>query len=172
MRTLAEARLKRSRAVEFLARGYSYDDIARVVGFTNRGSAHRAVSKALSERQAENIDLLRVVEGDRLDALQAALWDQAMAGDLRAVAMIRRIIESRIRLFGLDQRPDGNAGLPTSLVVGAPEGNPGEATDDVPSVCGMNEVAGVMRARSPAASHGRSIPTAATTGLAAPRPAE
>ena len=117
MRSLAEARLKRSRAVELLAEGFCYDEIARRVGFTNRGSAHRAVSKALSERQAENVDLLRAQEGDRLDAIQAALWDQAMTGDPRAVSVVVKVIACRIRLFGLDHH-DGDRGGPTQLVTG------------------------------------------------------
>jgi hypothetical protein len=48
MRTLATARLKKVRALQLAADGQSYDQIARAVGFTNRGSAHRAVFKALA----------------------------------------------------------------------------------------------------------------------------
>jgi len=124
MRSLAEARIKRVRAVELLAEGCSYEEIARGVGYTNRGSAHRAVSKALSEHQAENIDLLRAVEGDRLDALQSAVWDRAMAGDVRAVAAVLRVMACRIRLFGLDERnavEDGT--FLSALVLGDAEGN-------------------------------------------------
>ena len=127
MRSLASARLKRSRAVELLAEGFCYDGIARQVGFTSRGSAHRAVSKALSERQVENIDLLRALEGNRLDMLQAAVWDRAMAGDLRAINTVVNVIGCRIRLFALDQwaRDGGNPERPGGLVVGPVEGDTG-----------------------------------------------
>lgn len=132
MRSPAQARIKRSRAVELLATGCSYDEIAQQVGFTNRGSAHRAVSKALTERQAENIDLLRAMEGDRLDRLQSAMWDRAMTGDVRAVHAVSQVISQRIRLFGLDQYGPGHFDVtPQVLVVGPAEGNPGEATGDL-----------------------------------------
>ena len=124
MRSLAEARIKRSRAVELLQAGCSHDQIARQVGFTNRGSAHRAVSKALSERQAEGIDLLRAIEGDRLDALQASVWPRAEAGDVRAINTVLKVISCRIRLFGLDQNGSGHVdATPQVLVVGPDEGN-------------------------------------------------
>jgi hypothetical protein len=131
MRSIAQARLKRSRAVELLAEGCDYEEIARQIGYTNRGSAWHAVSKALSERQAENIDHLRALEGDRLNALQAALWGPAMSGDLNAVNAVVRVISCRVRLFGLDHRSDsGAAGFPTALVVGSPEDNTGHPTVD------------------------------------------
>ncbi len=131
MKSLAQAKLKRVRALELLAKGLSYDEIARQVGFTNRGCAHRAVAKALAERQVEDIDALRAMENARLDALQAALWDQAMAGDCRATTAILRIIDYRIRLLGLDRRrtTDDDLAGPPLPVVGKPEGNPGDATE-------------------------------------------
>ncbi len=130
MRSIAEARLKRVRALELLAKGCSYDEIARQVGFTNRGSAHRAVAKALAERPVEDIDALRAMEEARLDGLQVALWDKAMGGDCRATTAILRIVDYRIRLLGLDRRrtTDGDLAGPPLLVVGMPEGNPGDAT--------------------------------------------
>lgn len=131
MRSLAEARLKRSRAVELLAEGICYDEIARQVGFTNRGSAHRAVSKALSEREAEGVDELRAVELVRLDHLQAAVWARAMADDIRAVNTAVKIIGQRARLLGLGSRDcsEHSDAIPQMLVVGPDEGNPGEATE-------------------------------------------
>ena len=84
------------------------------------------MSKALSERQAENIDFLRAMEGDRLDRLQSALWDRAMTGDVRAVHAVSHIISQRIRLFGLDHYGPGHFdAAPQVLVVGPAEGNQG-----------------------------------------------
>ncbi len=83
------------------ARRSSYDQIAREVGYANRGTAHRVVAKALSERLADNIDELRAMEIARLDALQASIWERAMNGDLRAINTIRCIIATRCRLLGL-----------------------------------------------------------------------
>ena len=123
MRSLAEARIKRSRAVELLAEGCSYDEIPRQIGFTNRGSAHRAVSKALSEREVEDVDELRASELVRLDRLQSAVWAKAMTGDIRAVNTVVKIIGQRARLLGLGGRagPEQRGAFPQMLVVG-PEG--------------------------------------------------
>lgn len=101
MNSVANAKLKRLRAVEPLAKGCSYDEIARQVGFSHRGSAHRAVSRALAEREAEDIDNLRALECARLDALQTAHWPRALDGDVRAAAVVLRIMEQRSRLLGL-----------------------------------------------------------------------
>ncbi len=129
MKSLAQAKLKRTRAVELLANGKSYDEIARLSGYRHRGSAHRAVSQALSEREVEGVEQLRMVEAARLDRLQAAIWDKAMGGDLRAVDSVLRIIQQRHRLLGLDPRHEGrNQDRPAYLVVGPREGNAGEAT--------------------------------------------
>ena len=119
MRNLAEARIKRARAVELAAEGMSYGEIAQAVGYSHRGSAHRAVFKAITEREVENVDLLRVMEMDRLDVLLRALWPRVEDGDLAAINTAIRITETRIRLLGLDRRTASKDEF-ASLVVGGP----------------------------------------------------
>ena len=132
MRTLASARLKRIRALELAARGLSYDEVARAVGYSHRGSAYRAVFTALDEREVVGVEQLRTVELARLDRLQATVWEDAMAGDPRAVSAAVRVIQQRVRLMGLDRVGSELSPLgPSALVIGAPEGNPGEATDEL-----------------------------------------
>ena len=130
MKSMAIAKMKRVRALELVAEGMSYDEVADQVGFRHRGSAFRAVSKALAEREVAGVDEYRSLELARLDRLQAALWDRAMAGDLRAVNVAVRILGQRARLLGLYQavsaHPDVNL---QTLVVGPAEGNPGQATE-------------------------------------------
>ncbi len=92
---------RRARAVELAIEGHTYEQIADAVGYSNRGSAHRAVKKALDQRIAEGVDELRRLEVDRLDALQSSLWPQALAGDLAAAGQVLRIINTRSRLLGL-----------------------------------------------------------------------
>jgi hypothetical protein len=106
MRSLAQARLKRARAVELLAAGHSYAEIAGLVGYTNRGSAHRAVTKALEEREIEAVDHLRALESERLDRLYAAYWHPALDGDIAATKILVAISAERRRLYGIfQQRP-------------------------------------------------------------------
>ncbi len=95
---------RRTRAVELALSGHSYDDIAREVGYSNRGTAWRAVQNALNRREVAAVDEYRRVELARLDALQRALWDRALEGDRSAVDGVLGVIERRIRLLGLDRR--------------------------------------------------------------------
>ena len=44
---------------------------------------------------------MRRLEVDRLDALQAALWPTALAGDTAAATIVLRIIEQRARVLGM-----------------------------------------------------------------------
>lgn len=71
---------RKAKAVELAVEGYTYDTIAKQVGFANRGTAHRVVRKALDEQVAQKVEQLRETEVARLDALQAAIWPAALAG--------------------------------------------------------------------------------------------
>lgn len=101
MKSLVEARHRRARAVELALEGQTFDAIARAVGYTHRASAHRAVAKALQEREIPAVDQYRQLQLDRLDALQAALWDRCSDGDLDAVSQVIRLMDQRNRLLGL-----------------------------------------------------------------------
>jgi hypothetical protein len=50
-------------------------------------------------------DLLNM-ELDRLDALQQALWNQAMAGDVRATEGVLKVMGTRHKLLGLEARQE------------------------------------------------------------------
>jgi hypothetical protein len=50
----------------------------------------------------EEVQQLRVLESQRLDALLEAVWPQAAQGHLPAVDRAVRILERRARLLGLD----------------------------------------------------------------------
>jgi hypothetical protein len=81
---------------------------------------HNIVTKALREQTAEAVSDLRFLENARLDALQVALWDAAMTGDVRAVNSIVQIAQARVRLNGLERARDGFGGVgqtPRTLVV-------------------------------------------------------
>lgn len=126
MQSIAQAKHKRIRAIELALEGHSYDEIARQVGFSHRGSAHRAVYKALGEREVEAVDGLRRLELDRLDRRQASLWVRALDGDVGAVNVVLKVIDQRIRLLGLQAPKRADSDELKLLVVG--EGNVGRAT--------------------------------------------
>ncbi len=100
-RPLAEWR--KARAVELATQGHTYQQIADELGYANRGTVHRVVQQALQAVQTENVEVLRAVEVDRLDALQRGVWDAATAGHVPATQAAVRIIQARARVLGLLQ---------------------------------------------------------------------
>src|SRR4051812_22715727 len=94
---------KQARALELVRDGHSYDQIARQVGYTNRGAAWRLVQNGLKDRVHELAEEHLGLEVPRLDALQAGLWEQARSGNLAAAWAVLEIIKTRSRLLRLDQ---------------------------------------------------------------------
>lgn len=93
---------KVNRAIELRIEGWTLDAIAKELGWGDRASAHMAITRALAERRNDNLDALRDMEGNRLDALWRHNWPGVIKGNTRAIEVAIRIIERRARLFGLD----------------------------------------------------------------------
>jgi hypothetical protein len=106
-RNKALAAARRVRAVELKTAGYTYAQVADELGYSSRGTAYNIVAKALREQTAEAVADLRDLENARLDALQVALWDAAMAGDINAAVVIVKIVKARVHLNGLKPAGDG-----------------------------------------------------------------
>jgi hypothetical protein len=84
--------------------GYSHREIAAQLGVAP-SSAYKRVRHALDEINKTNLESaeqLRALELLRLDELLNALWDTAIAGDLRAVDRVLKVMERRAKLLGLD----------------------------------------------------------------------
>jgi hypothetical protein len=107
----ALAAARRVRAVELKAAGLTYEQIANELGYTSRGTAYSVVAKALREQTAEAVADLRDLENARLDALQHALWDAAMTGDVRSATVIVQIVQARVHLNGLEPARGGFGGM-------------------------------------------------------------
>lgn len=82
--------------------GATYQEIADELGYKNRGTAYKAVHRAIGRTLQDSADDLRAVEADRLDRLQMGSWAAAMRGDPKAVANVLRVMERRAKLLGLD----------------------------------------------------------------------
>jgi hypothetical protein len=93
--------------------------VASELGCTSRGTAYNIVAKALRDQTAETVTDLRELENARLDALQLALWDAAMTGDIKAVVAIVKIVKARVHLNGLEagQAATREPATPRTLVV-------------------------------------------------------
>jgi transposase-like protein len=92
---------RKARAVELATQGCSYEVIAREVGYTNRRTAYRAVQESLNEHADKAVAEHRATVLARLDRLLAAIWKQALNGDLQAIAEAHSIVLSQARLHGL-----------------------------------------------------------------------
>ena len=99
---------KRAEALELRALGYSYQAIADEVGYASKGAAHNAVAKGLADIPREAAEQARELELGRLDDLQMAAMNGAMAGDLFAIDRVVKIVESRAKLLGLYNLPDNS----------------------------------------------------------------
>lgn len=91
-------------ALEMRKAGATYAHIAQVLNITET-AARKAVLRALArlnEKVSESAEEVRRLELERLDALLAALWGKAQAGDGAAIDRVLRIMERRARLLGLD----------------------------------------------------------------------
>ena len=57
-RDKALASYRRTRALELRAQGKGYAEIARSVGYANKGTAHKVIAQALQAREARAMDVL------------------------------------------------------------------------------------------------------------------
>ena len=74
----------------------------KALDYADKSGAFYAIKRALSDIVPPAVEEMRTLEGERLDALLAAVWKQAMGGDLKAVDRVLRIIDQRARLLGLN----------------------------------------------------------------------
>lgn len=114
-RALATAR--HARAIQLATEGRTYQEIADELGYANRGTVHHIVHQALARDRKDAAEDHQQLEMARLDALQIALWDQAMAGDVDAAREVRAIIMARCRLLGLNEQSKRPAGWTPRTVV-------------------------------------------------------
>jgi transposase-like protein len=84
--------------------GLSHREIAAQLGIAP-STAYKRVRHALdgiNQRNAAEADTLRTLELLRLDELQDAVWEQALAGDDKALGRVLAIMGRRAKLLGLD----------------------------------------------------------------------
>lgn len=101
----AKTAQRRAQAIALRLAGMDFDTIAERLGYSSRGAASKDMWRAVETNrleEAQAVENLRDVEGQRLDRLQAAVWAKALKGDLKAVETVLKVIAQRSRLFGLD----------------------------------------------------------------------
>lgn len=116
-RKRASQTLRRQKCVELAAQGRTYDQIAKEVGYSHRSAARKAVLGALEAVTVEGVHNYRTVELARLDALQNAVWDDAISGNMAAIDRVLKIIAARCRLLGLEQHDNNQGGVSGATLV-------------------------------------------------------
>lgn len=101
---MVHAAQRREQAVNMRIGGATFAQIGKQLGMTRQG-ARQAVQAALyatAKSTEEKADELRVLEMHRLDALQAANWQDAMNGDIQKGKLLLSIMTRRAAMLGLD----------------------------------------------------------------------
>jgi AraC-like DNA-binding protein len=98
-------------ALKLRSQKVTYDDIARMCGYSDRGAAHRAVQRELGRSVVESVEELRREELDSLERLELECWKRLQDKEyaksmLFAVDRIVAIKERRAKLMGLDVPTD------------------------------------------------------------------
>lgn len=107
-RSRTRALAKQAEAVRLFSRGCTFQEIARRVGYANRGTAHRVVTNAYREQIVADIEHHRLVELENLNKALRSLWriiddeNTPVHETIRAIAEAGEIIWKRTRLLGLD----------------------------------------------------------------------
>lgn len=95
------------KALELRQRGKSWFQIAETLKTSEvavRNMASESIAFAADLVSTATRQELLAIEMGRLDHMQDSLWDDATAGDTRAVDSILRIITLRSKLLGLDEQ--------------------------------------------------------------------
>lgn len=66
------------------------------------GRVHQIISEAVQRIPKHEVETIRMMECERLDAMQMAMWPAALKGDIGAVSTILAVMNRRARYLGLD----------------------------------------------------------------------
>lgn len=92
---------RKSRALQLLSEGRTYQEVADEMGYRNRGTVHHIVRRGLEAQMVADTDQYRAQALERFEALLAAAWPAAQGGDLRAVRVAMRLVMAEVALLRL-----------------------------------------------------------------------
>lgn len=96
----ARAEYRGALGVELRMQGYSYDDLAELLGYADRSGARKAVMRAVRARRNHAVDLYRIHRMYACEDIERLQWPRAMRGDARALAKVLRAGLERAELAG------------------------------------------------------------------------
>lgn len=112
---------KQLSALEYRKIGYTFAQIADALGYATAQGAYLAVHSALARVVREPAEEILKLELERLDALFAKPYQNALAGDLMALNGCLNVMARKAKLLGLDaptkSEHSGPNGAPMATVV-------------------------------------------------------
>jgi hypothetical protein len=106
-------------------RGTDWQQICKTVGFSSVKVAQVELRAYIGECMVridnEHREEVLHTELARLDELMDAVWDAAMMGETKAVDAVLKVINTRMKLLGLDQQQTATVTNNTVLVSGNSE---------------------------------------------------
>jgi hypothetical protein len=108
---------RRTLAVQLRVEGKTFRQIGAAMGFSEQ-RAHFIVTEELqrlNRERSEAASELQQLESQRLDALHAAVWEKAQAGDLDAINAVVKLMNRRAKLLGIDAMPRFDVNLSGAL---------------------------------------------------------
>lgn len=135
---------RETQCVQLRREGMTLEEIAKKVGYSNASGVQAALYRAYQRVAVEDIDQIRRMENERLDALHNAHWSNAMQGDVPSGVMILKVMDRRAKLLGLDMpvriqqevtvwNGDGNLDREIQSLIGrlaAVDGSQGDLADE------------------------------------------
>lgn len=112
---------RKASALDLLAQGQTYEQIAHALGYRSKASAYNLVRQALDEHVKQNVEAVQEVRGRellQLQALEQKLLPTVLTADLtttngrdlfpilETVDRIVKIKERRAKMLGLDDQAD------------------------------------------------------------------
>ena len=94
---------KDQKAYELRLAGLSFKEIAKRLGYADASGAYQAYQRAREVIALDNLPEWRLLELERLDALQKVLWEKVLEGHLPSINALLRVFDLRAKLIGLYQ---------------------------------------------------------------------
>lgn len=110
---------QRTKVIQLRMQGYSYAEIAGIVG-VSKARSYQIIQEYIQEyreQHAESIDQMVELDCQRMDTLMRSLWTRFDDGDTAAAALILKLLERRARLFGFDAPEKQNIETSTKAYV-------------------------------------------------------
>jgi hypothetical protein len=92
---------KEQRAYELRLSGKTFKEIAKELKYADASGAYQAYQRAREVVSLDNLGEWRLLELERLNAIQEALWKNALEGHIPSVNALIRVFDLRAKLIGL-----------------------------------------------------------------------